>query len=283
MYRLDRSAPLGIPSVAWAFVPLAIASRLSDSAWIRGSPAARGPFGSVRARLVGDSGHEYVGSRRGGGLGEGRDRRQGRGCGIGRRLFGRALGRLERGRTSSRWGFPVLQLERAGLSVLSGVLLLGRIRGGEDAFEVEARDGFECGQIVEAAVVDHRDDRLAAIKAATQDLHRRVERLGTILDQGVVDGENRVEGRQLFEQAAPLVDAAHALHQQALGALRDHGVARDVLELDLEAALREAQQAVDRGVPLQTTHGRVDDLSIPEPDGGFTELGREVDRSTSCG
>ena len=62
----------------------------------------------------------------------------------------------------------------------------------------------------------------------------------------IVDLEHGLERRQLLEQAPPLVDPAHALHQQALRRQLDHVLAPDVLELDLELALAPHQQAIDR-------------------------------------
>ena len=75
-----------------------------------------------------------------------------------------------------------------------------------------------------------------------------------------------VERRQLLEQARPLVEAAHALHQQALRARRDHLAAAHGAEHDLELALAPGQQAIDRVLALQRAGLGVDHLAVAEVD-----------------
>src|SRR6185312_13279992 len=106
-----------------------------------------------------------------------------------------------------------------------------------------------------------------------------VGNLGEPLGQlAVVDLEHRLERRQLLAQSPPLVDAPHALHQQALRRQLDDVLAPDVLELDLELALAPHEQAIDRVLAAQPTELRVDDLAVAEVDGAALAVGvREVD------
>ena len=91
--------------------------------------------------------------------------------------------------------------------------------------------------------------------------------LGQPLGQlAVVDLEHRLERRQLLAQAAPLVDAAHALHQQALRRQLDHVLATDVLELDLELAVAPHQQAIDRLFAGEPAQLGVDHLAVAKVD-----------------
>src|SRR4051812_44882889 len=78
--------------------------------------------------------------------------------------------------------------------------------------------------------------------------------------------EDGGERRERFEEAAPLVDAAHALHEQALGRRLDDVRAVDLAELDLEVALVPDERAVDRLLPHQLAEGGVDHLAVAEED-----------------
>ena len=116
----------------------------------------------------------------------------------------------------------------------------------DQPFEVELGDDVERLEIGELAVVDDLHQRAPPVEQP-QDAVDLVGDLGEPLGQlAVVDLEHGLERRQLLAQAPPLVDAPHALHQQALRRQLDHVLAPDVLELDLELAVAPDQQAIDR-------------------------------------
>src|SRR5437870_748269 len=74
----------------------------------------------------------------------------------------------------------------------------------------------------EVALVDDVDERAAPVEQA-QDPVDLVGDLGEPIDElAVIDLEDAIERRQLLEQTAPLVDAPHALHEQALRRQLDH-------------------------------------------------------------
>ena len=85
----------------------------------------------------------------------------------------------------------------------------------------------------------------------------------------VIDLEDRLERRQLLEQASPLVDAAHALHQEALRRRGDDVLAGDRAELDLERAGVPDQRAIDRLFAAEAAELGVDDLAVAEVDARF--------------
>ena len=112
-----------------------------------------------------------------------------------------------------------------------------------------------------------------------QDAVDLVGNLGEPLGElAIVDLEHRLERRQLLAQAAPLVDAPHALHQQALRRQLDHVLAPDVLELDLELAFAPHQQAIDGVLAAEPAELRVDHLAVAEVDRAAFAVGvLEVD------
>ena len=130
-----------------------------------------------------------------------------------------------------------------------------------------------------AAVVDDLDDRQLA-REQTKDREVLFGELAlAFLELLGVDGEQRVERRQLLHEPTPLVDPAHALHEDALRALGDDLVTVDRLELDVEVTVALAEQAIDRRLALEPTHLRIDDGTIAEPERRFTELGGQRDRA----
>ncbi|PRQ05660.1 hypothetical protein ENSA5_02040 [Enhygromyxa salina] len=247
---------------------------------VRARVVERGEAFSERGGLVGEPGDEAVAvGRRGGLVGVARHRRDLDGDRVGPGLR-RDLGRLEvldRGRGHLAPGLE-LQGRAAVAEAHVGEITVDRRR--EQTLEEQGRDGLERLEVVLAGVVDDLDDRPAPVEA-TQDLDelRREQVVGQLGDRGPVDGEDLVEGGELLEQSTPLVDPAHALHEQALGRLLDDRVAVDVLELDGEAAVGETEEAIDRLLGLQPAHLGVDDRAVPKPDRGVAEVGLEVDRA----
>ena len=128
------------------------------------------------------------------------------------------------------------------------------------------RDRRQRRQILERRIVDDVHQRALAVEQP-QDAVQLVGDLVQALDQLlVIDLEDRGERRQLLEQAAPLVDAAHALHQEALRRGRNHVLVADRAKLDLEAAAAPDQRAVDRLFAAQPPELGVDDLAVAEVD-----------------
>src|SRR5262249_44264514 len=82
----------------------------------------------------------------------------------------------------------------------------------------------------------------------------------------MVDGEARLERGQLLEQTAPFVEAAHALHEQALTRQLDDvaAVAYRGPELDVEGALVPHHQAIDCVLAFEPPELRIDDLVVLE-------------------
>src|SRR5262249_9650833 len=84
----------------------------------------------------------------------------------------------------------------------------------------------------------------------------------------VVDLEDGLERRKLLEQPAPLVEPAHALHEQPLRRQLDDVAAPDVLELYLELAVGPDEQPIDRVLALQPAETDVGDRSVADVDDG---------------
>src|SRR5581483_5602912 len=82
----------------------------------------------------------------------------------------------------------------------------------------------------------------------------------------VVDLEERRQRRELLAQPAPLVDAAHALHEDGLRRAADDVLVGDRAELDLERRLVPDEGAVDRLLAAQAPELRVDHLAVAEVD-----------------
>ena len=99
-----------------------------------------------------------------------------------------------------------------------------------------------------------------AVEQAQQPVHLVGDLRQALGELVVVDLEDRLERRQLLEHAAPLVQAAHALHEQALGGDLDAlgPIHRD--ELHLELALEGVEHPVEGVLALEPAQLRVDDL-----------------------
>jgi hypothetical protein len=151
---------------------------------------------------------------------------------------------------------------------------VGSLRHGSGAslehqpFEVELGDDVQRLEIRELTVVEDLHEGPASVEQ-TQHAVDLVRDLGQALGELlVVDLEDRLHGRKLLEQASPLVEAPHPLHQQALGRQVDDVLAADVLELDLELAVRPDEQAIDGLLPLEPAELGIDHLAIAKVDGG---------------
>ncbi|MEZ4312197.1 MAG: hypothetical protein R3F14_29565 [Polyangiaceae bacterium] len=146
----------------------------------------------------------------------------------------------------------------------------------EEALEVELRDRVEGGEVLERGGVDDGHQVALAVEEAedaVQLVGDLVEAFEQLLAVHLEDGAERGERLQ---KAAPLVEAAHALHQEALrGGLDDVGVV-DLAELDLEGALVPDEGAVDGLLAAQAAKDGVDALAVAEEDVRLVRLVLEV-------
>ena len=150
----------------------------------------------------------------------------------------------------------------------------------DQPLEVELRDGGEAREVVLARLVDHLHEGAAAVEVL-EDVVDLVGDLGEALHQlGVVDLEDRGQRRELLEHAAPLVDAAHALHEQALGARGDGArLDADGAELEVEVAVVPDQEAVHRRLAAELVQLGVDQVAFVEVDGAASALVAEVEHA----
>ena len=136
----------------------------------------------------------------------------------------------------------------------------------EHLLEVQARDRLQALEIADRRRVDHLEQRALAVDQPED----RIVVIGDVAESrselAGIDLEAMGERRQLFEQARPFVEPAHALHQQALRARRDHLAATHGTKHDLEVTLAPGQQAIDRVLALQRTGLGIDHATIAEVD-----------------
>jgi hypothetical protein len=134
--------------------------------------------------------------------------------------------------------------------------------GDEQPFEVELGDRRKGRQILERRTVDDVEQRPFSV----EQLENAVELVGDLvqpLEQlRVIDVEHRHQGWQLLEQASPLVDPPHPLHQDPLRRHLDDVVRLDDRELDLERTLVPDERAVNCFFAAERAELRVDDLSL---------------------
>src|SRR5262249_1653293 len=138
----------------------------------------------------------------------------------------------------------------------------------DESLEIELGDDVQRLEVGELAVVDDLHEGAAPIEQAEHPVDL-VGDLGEALGElPVVDLEHCLERRQLLEQAAPLVEAPHPLHEEALGAELDDVLAADVLELDLELAVGPDEEAVHGLLALEAPELGVDHLAVAKVDRG---------------
>jgi hypothetical protein len=111
------------------------------------------------------------------------------------------------------------------------------IEVGQHALEVEPRDRLQALEVAEVGRVDDLEQRALAIEQA-QD--------AVVVVRNFAEPDRKLRGvdlepvrqrRELLEQARPLVEPAHAFHQEALRARRDRLSTPHRAELDLELAV----------------------------------------------
>ncbi len=93
----------------------------------------------------------------------------------------------------------------------------------------------------------------------------------------MIDLEDRRERGKLLEQATPLVDAAHALHQDALRRRADDVVVLHWTEHDLELGFVPDERAVDCLFAAERTELCVDHLAVAEVDVCVGVTARQVE------
>src|SRR5690606_1520679 len=85
---------------------------------------------------------------------------------------------------------------------------------------------------------------------------------------------------ELLEQPAPLVDTAHALHEEALRARVDRLlVDADLAELEVELALVPDEEAIDRGLAAELAELGVLERAVLEVDGAAPSARGEVEHA----
>ena len=140
----------------------------------------------------------------------------------------------------------------------------------QHALEVQPRDRLQALE-----VADSRDASITSSSVRLPSISRRIRLLSSGTSPSRrrelvgVDLEAMRQRRQLLEQARPLVEPPHALHQQALRARRDHLAAAHGAEHDLELALAPGQQAIHGVLALQRAGLGVDHLAVAEVDRGL--------------
>ena len=92
----------------------------------------------------------------------------------------------------------------------------------------------------------------------------------------MIDLEPLVERRELLDEPAPLVGAAHALHDEDGGRLLDDLLARDGPEVDLEIGLVPDEHPVDGLFAAERAHLGIDGATAFEPH--VTELAAALER-----
>ena len=147
----------------------------------------------------------------------------------------------------------------------------------DQAFEIELGDGREDQEVVVLARIDHLEDGPLPVEEPehrvdlVRDLRQALEQLL------LVHLEDAGEGRELFEQAAPLVESTHALHQQALHRARDgRRVRAHLAELEIEVALAPDQEAIHGRLAGLVAELGVAELSFFEEDRPATIARRQV-------
>ena len=155
------------------------------------------------------------------------------------------------------------------------VELLSRRDVVDEPLEVELAANLQRLEVAKGRVVDDVHQRAPSVEEP-QDAVHLVGNLRESVDQlAVVDFEHAIERRELLQQSPPLIDAAHAFHQEPLRRQVDLVVLVVGLKLHRERALVPDEHSVERLLTLEAAGLRVDHLAVAEGDLGL--LGARLD------